>query len=246
MHELRSPSDPLESPSLPFHASESLSGRDIALKDGIWPEIYIDEFVSVSAAPIHHSVPCIGFVVNEAPVPGKMDPKDYLPHLKRTNSPLSLMSLLQQGDSATLSDGTVLQGPSRRPGRKMVILGDTYDPSPVAKIAMDADVLIHEATNAHLPGIDKDTKPTDTHDTVEARAKSRGHSTPQMAGSFAKQIKAHTLILNHFSARYPGNDDVDKESSLIMTAISKLAEGEFGEKVLCARDFMSFDVGFRS
>ena len=87
-----------------------------------------------------------------------------------------------------LSDGTVLQGPPKRAGRKLTILGDTYDPSPIAGLAMDADVLIYKATNAHLPGIDLETKPSDTYSVVEERSKSRGHSMPQMAVLFATRV----------------------------------------------------------
>jgi len=208
--------------------------------DGVWPDIYKDEIISVSAAPILHSVPCVGYVVTEAPIPGKINPQNYVPHLDRTNTPRTVMRQLQQGKSITLNDGTVLEGPPRRPGRKVVVLGDTYDPSPIIPIAEGADLLIHEATNAHLPGIDPNTKDVDTDETVEERCKSRGHSTPQMAGKFAKRIAAKRLILNHFSARYPGDES---ESSLrIMNAIGELAAKEFGQDVLCARDLTSVDI----
>ena len=155
----------------------------------------------MSAAPILHSVPCVGYVVSESPVPGKMDPRKYIPDIKRTNSSMSLLTRLQQGERITLADGTVLVGPQRRPGRKIVVLGDTYDPSPIASLAMDADLLVHEATNAHLPDVDVRTKKEDTYETVQKRATERGHSTPQMAGAFAKKIRAKKLLLNHFSAR---------------------------------------------
>jgi len=175
-------------------------------------------------------------------VPGKIDPKKYIPDLKRTNTPMSAMRRLQQGGSIELFDGTVLHGPSPRTGRKLVILGDTFDPSPIASLAMNADLLIHEATNAHLPGIDENTKQSDTYETVEARTKSRGHSTPQMGGAFAKRIQARKLVLNHFSARYPGGNT--DEARKIMGAIAELASKEFGHDVVCADDLMSFDVGF--
>lgn len=244
VHELRFPADPQTSDytSLSHLPFELPVGRNIPQVDGVWTDIFKDENVSVSAAPIHHSVPCVGFVVVEAPLPGKIDPKKYVPDLRRTNTPMSAMRRLQQGESIELSDGTVLHGPSPRTGRKLVILGDTFDPSPIAPLAMDADLLIHEATNAHLPGIDENTKESDTYDTVEARAKSRGHSTPQMGGSFAKRIQARKLVLNHFSSRYPGGDSVDARK--IMGAIAELAAKEFGHDVVCAEDFMSFDVGF--
>ncbi|KAI9000712.1 Metallo-hydrolase/oxidoreductase [Trametes punicea] len=247
VHELRFPTDPQDGDftDLPPHPMER-AGRNIAqTSDGTWHEIYKGALVAVSAAPILHSVPCVGYVVNELPVPGKMDPKKYIPELKRTNTPMSVMSRLQQGESVTLSDGTVLHGPPRKPGRKIVILGDTYDPSPIARLAEDACLLIHEATNAHLPGIDPNTKDADTYESVEELAKSRGHSTPQMAGAFAKRIRARKLVLNHFSARYAGNDDVDEDARRIMSRIRELAESTFGGEVVCARDLMSFDVGPR-
>ncbi|KAL6309735.1 Metallo-hydrolase/oxidoreductase [Sparassis latifolia] len=243
VHELRFPSDPPSSDhtSMAPYMSE-LSGQNFSQVDGVWPEIYMDAQVTVSAAPILHSVPCVGYVVTELPVPGKMDPKKYIPELKRTKTPMSVMSRLQQGESVQLSDGTVLDGPPRWPGRKLVILGDTYDASPIADLALNTDLLIHEATNAHLPGIDSNTKEGDTYESVEARAKSRGHSTPQMAGAFATRIHAKKLALNHFSARYPGNDDVDGGARKVMEAIGKLAESKFQGEVVCCRDLMTFDV----
>lgn len=198
--------------------------------------------MSVSAAPILHSVPCVGFVLQEASLPGKIDPQQYIPALKRTKTPMSKMAELQQGASVTLSDGTFLQGPARIPGRKLAILGDTYDPSPIAGLAADADILIHEATNAHLPGVDPNSKDHETDEIVETRAKSHGHSTPQMAGKFARSINAKKLILNHFSSRYAGNVDVNEEAAKIMDAIGGLAEREFGGPVVCAQDLMSIDV----
>lgn len=174
-----------------------------------------------------------------------MEPKDYIPSIKRTKTPMSVMSRLQQGESVELSDGTVLHGPRRRPGRKIVILGDTYDPSGIANMACSPDLLVHEATNAHLPAIDPTTKPMDTFESVEARAKSRGHSTPQMAAAFATRIGARRLVLNHFSPRYPGNDDVSAEARTIMEAIAGLAREQFTGEVICARDLMTIEVNLQ-
>ncbi|KAF9006506.1 beta-lactamase-like protein [Cyathus striatus] len=241
VHELRFPQDPQTedytalSP-LPFEEP----GKNILQVNGIWQNIFQDNIVSVSAAPIKHSVPCVGYVVTEASIAGKVDPALYIPHLNRTKTPRSVMRQLQQGERIHLSDGTVLEGPAKRKGRKIVILGDTYDASPIVPIAGDSDLLIHEATNAHLPGIDDNTKETDTYETVEATARSRGHSTPQIAGAFARKIRAQKLVLNHFSARYAGNDT--EEANKIMNAIARLAGIEYKGEIICARDFMSFDI----
>ena len=114
-----------------------------------------------------------------------------------------------------------------------MILGDTYDPSPIANIAASPDVLIHESTNAHLPQVDPSTKSDDTLESVEARARSRGHSTPQLAGAFATRIGARKLILNHFSPRYPGNDDVNGDARKVMQAIASLAKECYDGEVVC-------------
>lgn len=219
-----------------------MPGRNIPQVDGVWRDIFRDDTVAICAGPILHSIPCVGYVITEAPIPGKMDPKTYIPDIKRTRAPMSFMSRLQQGESVELPDGTVLHGPSRRPGRKIVILGDTYDPSPMSEIAASPDVLVHEATNAHLPGVDSSTKPDDTFESVEARAKSRGHSTPQLAGAFATRIGARKLILNHFSARYPGNDERNAEGSRIMKAIASLAKKRYDGEIVCARDLMTVEI----
>ncbi|KAF8351573.1 Metallo-hydrolase oxidoreductase [Amanita rubescens] len=241
VHELHTPSDSQDDrPDPPLHPAESSLGRNIPLVDGVWRDIYKDETVSVSAAPILHSVPCIGYVVNEAPVPGKMDSRDYIPHIKRTKTPMSIMGQLQKGESVTLADGTVLRGPERRKGRKIVILGDTYDPSPMLPLAEGADILVHEATNAYLPGIDSLTKDSDTYESVETRAKSRGHSTPQMAGAFARRVNAKRLVLNHFSSRYSGAQT--DEAKKIMSSIADLAAREYSGDVICAEDLMSIDI----
>lgn len=230
-----------------------LEGRNIIQgPDGSWDTIYEDSLLKVHAAPILHSVPCVGYVVHEQPIPGKIDEGAYMPHLERNKAELLKMGVknvgmklgdLQRGLDVHLPDGTVLKPPEARPGFKFVILGDTYDPSGIADLAADADVLVHEATNAFLPGFeDLGDKLTDTAETVEQRCRSHGHSTPQMAGVFATRIKAKNLILNHFSARYPGDDDVNPEAARIMQAIASLAKEKFAGPVVCARDLMGFDI----
>ena len=100
---------------------------------------------------------------------------------------------------------------------------------------MDADILVHEATNTYLSGIDKDTDLT----WVTRDALTHGHSTPYIAGEFAKKIRAKKLLLNHFSARYKGDQSIDSLS--IMNRIEEQAQKASGlteTQVAAAWDLM--------
>ncbi|KAG5353364.1 hypothetical protein C0989_007808 [Termitomyces sp. Mn162] len=86
--------------------------------------------------------------------------------------------------------------------RKLVILGDTYDPSAMIPLCVSPSpsLLIHEATDAHIPH-HVDYNARRSSETVMATALARGHSIPTMAGAFAKQIGAERLVMNHISPR---------------------------------------------
>ncbi|KAL3770417.1 hypothetical protein ACHAW5_002334 [Stephanodiscus triporus] len=111
-----------------------------------------------------------------------------------------------------------------RKGRKIVICGDTADCRAREGLAQDADVLIHEATNTFLPGVDKD-------------------GNMKLTGEFAKRINAKKLVLTHFSARYKGDQSI--ESMTIMTRIERQAMKASGlpeDSVAAAWDFMVLPV----
>lgn len=106
-------------------------------------------------------------------------------------------------------------------------------------LAMDADVVIHEATNSFLAGLDKGTDLR----AVTRDAMVHGHSTPHMAGKFAKNVRAKKLVMNHFSARYKGDQAVD--SLCIMTRLEEQAMAASGlrrDSVAAAWDFMVLPV----
>ncbi|WWC71545.1 uncharacterized protein I206_105503 [Kwoniella pini CBS 10737] len=51
--------------------------------------------------------------------------------------------------------------------------------------------------------IDESEKDEEKRKAIREKALSRGHSTPQEVGNFAKAIKAKRVIINHFSAMFP-------------------------------------------
>ncbi|KAF8439161.1 beta-lactamase-like protein [Terfezia claveryi] len=222
-------------------------------KRGFWKDIFKNEEFNISAGEIRHSIPSIGYVVIEEPLPGKI-PKEYPKIIasykeyfraRGIANPMSLLSALQSGQTISihLPDNSILPRPPPRPGRKTTILGDTYDPSSIAPLAQNSTVLIHEATNAYLPSVDPNTKSTETYELVKERAMSRGHSTPEMAGLFARDINLGvtedgyevegTLILNHFSSRYKDDEAEGPEGQAkkIMNAIRYCAENAWCNKV---------------
>lgn len=220
----------------------------------VW-NVLEEEDVSVFAAPMSHGVPCVGYVVQEHDRPGRLQPEKVLPIIERNHQglkdsgirhPKKVMAIVKNlpvGGSYTFPDGTelkqedVVEAP--RKGRKVVVCGDTADCRALEGLAQNADVLIHEATNTFLPGVDKDGNLR----LVTRDAKIHGHSTPFMAGDFAKKINAKKLCLNHFSARYKGDQSID--SMTIMTRMERQAmkASELPvDSVAAAWDFMVLPV----
>ena len=107
------------------------------------------------------------------------------------------------------------------------------------ELAQNADLIVHESTNAYLEGIDVGSNMY----LVNKDARMHGHSTPQIAGEFAKRVYAKKLILNHFSSRYKGDESL--ESIAIMTRIEKQAIEASGlgeDSVAAAWDFMTVPI----
>ncbi|OQR81003.1 hypothetical protein ACHHYP_20839 [Achlya hypogyna] len=209
----------------------------------------------IIAAPIPHTVPTVGYLLREPALPGRLNIEAVNPVLQRNKAalglrnPLSLLPQLKAGATLTMPDGTVLSpatcvGPTK-PGRVVLLLGDTSDAVATSFVALtvndEVDLVVHEATNACLPS---DVASGTTAAEVEAQTRSHGHSTPDMAGAFAKAVGARRLVLNHFSSRYRG--DGTDESMTIMESIRRLAADAFGrDDVVCARDFMQVAIAPR-
>jgi len=254
VHELHFPGDqvPGYENVTALHPNE-IHGMNIQqTSPGLW-EGFIrdaDTGITVSAGEIQHSIPSLGFVVQEGEFPGKLTSemvKTYTTHIKTYGLPLNILSRIQTGETITLPGGEVLSPPPTRPGRKIVILGDTSDPSKLITLSQHATVVVHEATNAYIPELDAGM----TYEMVKERTVSRGHSTPQMAGQFAREVAAKTLLLNHFSARYAddGEPSSGKKALLreghengVMAQIRDLAKMEFGGTVVCARDLWTWEI----
>jgi ribonuclease Z len=94
---------------------------------------------------------------------------------------------LQRGETIRGVTPDQVLGPAR-PGRKIVISGDTGPCETLRIAAHRADVLVHEATFA---------------EDERARAAETGHSTAGQAATLARDAEVTLLALVHFSTRYP-------------------------------------------
>ncbi|KAI9309354.1 beta-lactamase-like protein [Cunninghamella echinulata] len=255
-----------ENENIKYHPQE-LPGKNIKLS----PSAVIDlgDGFKVTATGIQHSIPSLGFIIQEPDVLGNLNKSKLLPLLEENalalknqgiKQPLSLLGKLQKTQQPIqLPNGAWLEPPSKKPGRQIVILGDTCDPSSLIPYCQAPHLLVHEATNA-LTSLDlvpssksksksnnqqeKEEEEVLTEEMVETRAIQHGHSTPQMAGAFAKKINARTLILTHFSSRYKGDDS--EEATQVMEEIRQLAIKTFGKEkdneIYCAKDLWFYNI----
>ncbi|MFN2470003.1 MAG: ribonuclease Z [Gaiellaceae bacterium] len=166
---------------------------------------------------VAHGVSAVGYALAEAPRPGRFD--------VATADALGVPSgpdrgALQRGKSVLVPGGAVISpeqvlGPAR-PGRKVVLAGDSAPAASVLEVARGADVLVHEATFLQ---------------DEEERARETLHSTASEAASLARDAGVAMLALTHVSSRYSGGQ------------VAREARRVFPETVV-PKDFDIIDVPF--
>jgi ribonuclease Z len=141
--------------------------------------------------PVRHRGASFGYVLAEDERPGRFD-AELAERLGVTPGPD--FGRLQRGDTvAGVRPEQVIGEP--RPGRRVVVTGDTAPTDATVVAAHRADVLVHEATFAH----------------EEAdRAALTGHSTARQAAQVAADAEVRLLALTHLSSRYSGGEIRDE------------------------------------
>jgi ribonuclease Z len=172
----------------------------------------------ILAFPVHHGVSAVGYAVVEDVRPGRFD-VEAADALGVPNGPER--GALQRGESITLPDGRVLTPDDvlgeARPGRHVVIAGDTAPTETVRVLSEDADLLVHEATFLE-----------DERD----RAAETLHSTALQAAELARDANVRLLALTHVSPRYFG-PELAREAREVFPA------------TIVPRDFDIVEVPFR-
>ena len=137
----------------------------------------------IAPVPVVHRGPGLAYVVFEDERPGVFDPQAAV---RLGLEPGPEFGRLQRGETIRGVAPDQVLGPPR-PGRKVVISGDTRPCEAVRIAAHRADLLVHEATFAE--------------DELD-RAAETGHSTAAEAAALARDAEVTMLALTHFSTRY--------------------------------------------
>jgi ribonuclease Z len=138
-----------------------------------------------------HGRAAVGYGLREHQRLGRFDPEKA----RALNIPEGpLWGRIHRGESVTLENGRSVQaselvGPAR-PGRAVVLSGDTRPSATVVAAADGADLLVHDATFAQEE---------------QERARDTGHSTAIEAAQVALAAGVKLLVLTHLSARYSAN-----------------------------------------
>jgi ribonuclease Z len=138
----------------------------------------------IAPVAVSHRGPALGYVLYEDERPGEFD--------KATALKLGLeegpeFGRVQRGETIRGVTPQQVLGPAR-PGRKLVLSGDTRPCDSLRIAAHRADLLVHEATFA---------------EEERQRAADNGHSTALQAATIAKEAEVSLLALNHVSTRHP-------------------------------------------
>jgi ribonuclease Z len=150
--------------------------------------------------PVRHRGPALGYALVEPPRPGRFD-VELARRLDVPEGPA--FGRLQRGEVVDGVRPDQVVGPPR-PGRKIVITGDTRPTDATVVAAHRADVLVHEATFAHEDA---------------ARAAQTGHSTALQAAQVAADAEVTMLALTHISTRYGGGQLRDEARAVFPGAV---------------------------
>ena len=132
---------------------------------------------------VEHRVRAFGYALVEDERPGRFDPEEAQ---RLGVSPGPDFARLQAGESVNGVEPAQVMGETR-PGRKVVVTGDT-EPCELALVAShEAELLVHEASFA---------------DDEAQRAHETKHSTARQAAKLAAEAQVRMLALVHISSRY--------------------------------------------
>ena len=182
--------------------------------------IFEDKGVEVMTIPLHHRIPCAGFLFREKFEGRKVD-KEKLAALQL---PLHLIPPIKHVEDITdPHTGRIIPNKEltvpHPPARSYAYCSDTAYSETVIECVKGVDLVYHDCT------FDKAS---------EARAAATFHGTTEQAARVADAAGASQLLIGHFSARFENLDTLLEEARAIFPATELATEGSV------------FDVGVKA
>jgi len=172
--------------------------------------VYEDNHITVTAFPLLHRIPAVGFRFDEKPKLRHINGKA----VRELNIPHYAMHSLQQGMDWVMPDGTVIDNKllttDADSTHSYAYCSDTRYSKRVISAVRGVEWLYHEATY---------------DDSLRLKAHNRYHSTALEAAKVAQQAGAEHLILGHYSKRYTDETPLLQEAQQVFPATMLAAEG---------------------
>ncbi|TBN03022.1 ribonuclease Z [Hyunsoonleella flava] len=174
--------------------------------------IFEDDNVEVYTIPLEHRIYTNGYLFKEK----KGDRKLNIDAVEEANIDTAYYRKLKQGFDVKNEDGVLIKNeavtfPPKKP-KSYAFCSDTVYKEDIVPILKNVDVLYHESTfleaHAHL-------------------APKTKHSTAKEAASIAKQANAGTLILGHYSSRYPDLEVFRTEAKTVFENVKLAEDGKY-------------------
>jgi ribonuclease Z len=185
---------PVEAVNVPFE------GEEIT-------KVFEEDEFEVHSVPTLHTVPSVAYAFVE-----KSRWNIDLQKLKKLGLERGAWLKKLKRDGEAVYKGKIVkleQVAEKKPGLKVVYTGDTKPCQTVAKIAQEADLLIHDGTFLEEDATEK------AH-----------HADAKAAAKIAKQAKVKQLILTHISRRYKDVKPIEEQAKKVF------------ENTIVAHDFL--------
>lgn len=169
-----------------------------------------DDAIRVVAFPVHHRIPCSGFLFTEKPRPRKIR-KDRIPdgillqHLVR----------LKNGETIYHDDGTVWHNPEEL----------TYPVPRCRSYAFCSDTAPHPSLQGYIRGVQLIYHEATFLSSESTKAEETFHSTARQAAEAAQAAGAEHLLIGHISGRYKDHSLVLDEARAVFPATQLATEG---------------------
>lgn len=173
--------------------------------------LYEDKLMTVTAFPLYHRIPCVGFCFREKPkrrhLRGDM--------VKFLQIPVSQLAAIRNGADYVKPNGDVV-------ANALI----TTDATPAASYAYCSDTMFNEAVAAAVQGVDVLYHEATYGNDKAEYAPLYGHSTAAQAAQIAAMAGVKTLLIGHYSKRYDDVTPLLDEARQIFPNTFAVTEGD--------------------